>query len=323
MSRAATAAILASRAANYYRNNQRGGGGNPGGGRPGGGISNHTNSSRAEKIKYRDMVRRLRRSKKYRFRARTSRRGYRGLKKYRRRYRRRFRKITTERNLMPRSRMVKMKFTYSDPIAAATITAGALTALPSDWRFKCNSVYRPSGGYGTGGDLRHDQYPTTLLYYKTLYNQCEVKASRIKYTFRQTGTIPTTTIPTPLIIAVRPDHGGAGPVLTSYEQFGSDPLIKWTKFTPNTTGNAKAVLRCKWSAKSRWGAVGEFKNIASPIMSDPADIDYYDTVYMFNDYTSTAAPAMHCTVSVTYYVKVSDPKSVNDFNAAVAIEQHS
>lgn len=244
------------------------------------------------------------------------------VKRYTRKRRtRRMRKYKTERSLMPRSRVVKMTFTQAVTIPAATISANVLSNLPGDLRFKCNSVYRPSSMYGQAGDARHDQYPTTYQYYKTLYNQCEVKASRIKYTFRQTGTLPTTTIPNPLILAVRADHGGVGVGLTSYEQFGSDPLIRWTKYVPNTTGNAKAVLTTSWSAKKRWGISGDFKNTSAFI--DPTDVDYYDPVYMFADYNSTAAPAMHCHIKVTYYVRVSDPKSVNDFAAAVAIEQHS
>lgn len=250
-----------------------------------------------------------------------------GRRRMRRRRGYRRRRVATPRTLMPQTRVVKMKYVYSATIPEGTWTSNVLNLLPTEFQLKANSIYRPNLDWSGAGNARKAMYPSQFIFYKLMYNQCEVKSSYYKIHVSQgKPEIITNQLGVqndPMIFGVRANHTGAGPGVTSYEQFNADPLVKYKIMTPNANGTGNCTVRCSWNANKRFGTAQAQLNICNPVTSDPQDVDVYTPFVQFQDYAAVSHYSFNVTVSCTYYVKFSDPKSVNDFSSTAAIEQHA
>lgn len=256
----------------------------------------------------------IRGRRNYRFaRGKTSRRG-RKPRRYRLRRFRSRRKALKPQGIFPRKRLVRMKWTCAIPFSATPIPAGALSQFGTSYQMKANSIHRPNLGYG-GSDPRLSMNPSSYNYFASLYNQCEVKSSHYKLTYRQTST---TTV-NPFIIGVKMAEGSSI-TDTSYEQLSADTNVKWKIIKPTPDLSVQRSVQVGFKARRRFDTGEALRNVAI-IGNDPSDVEYYVPFVQFLDNTSTSLPAMHLTVTCTYYVEFSDPKDIHSFPATAAIDQ--
>lgn len=208
--------------------------------------------------------------------------------------------------VLSKRRWVKLKYINCAEFDPKPLMTGNLQKSANDHIYRTNNVFDPQ--YASTGGSAFNQKCAGYAFWAKLYDHYEVVKSRIKVTYRQ-STIGTYTAMEPLICGLRVDDDASISSYTGYEQFVGDPNSKYRsmRFTTDPGSNKPVTMTMWW--KKKYG--GNPANNVSKVGEGPQDeeffVPWYQTAAKGSYIGASGVPRMSYQVSITYWVKFSEP----------------
>lgn len=232
----------------------------------------------------------------------------------------------TPKMLMPKVRYAKMVYRLNVPISGANLYANAVYPYGAldPTRICANSVYLPNRNGVVNGSAPVSAHAAAFEYFQNQFNCFEVLASKFVATWRQVELY--TAAKTPFIIGVKladdingiPAPTGAGLGIRYYNIPNSDST-RYKLFRPDSNNNSVAKVRLGFSARRRWMGATPVQNTVTRVNGSfgyPHDQIWYIPFISATDATTVAMPAHQIQICVIYYVRWSDPRSIEEWNTA-------